>query len=224
MCKFQIFRMQQISIHAPARGATPCPPLQCSHLHFNPRSRTGSDSHPRSHGYEFNYFNPRSRTGSDVFVLLPARSLYDFNPRSRTGSDARWQSLFIPLPISIHAPARGATPHGSAQRGSIRNFNPRSRTGSDFRRIASQNIQRISIHAPARGATGSVIQRDHIIDISIHAPARGATLWSWILPNSSAFQSTLPHGERLPRRRIGIRLQRFQSTLPHGERHTHWPG
>ena len=56
----------QISIHAPARGAT----MQSIYIrlaiyYFNPRSREGSD------------------TGGNLVITLPA----DFNPRSREGSD-----------------------------------------------------------------------------------------------------------------------------------------
>ena len=56
----------------------------------------------------------------------------DFNPRSRKGSD--YSRRYLPaddIPISIHAPARGAT-------GRLR--------GRYF-------ADKISIHAPARGAT-----------------------------------------------------------------------
>ena len=78
--------------------------------------------------------------------------------------------------------------------------------------------------------------------ISIHAPARGAT-WVFAAANQAmAFQSTLPHGERLetyskcarwlisihapargakPTGTEGTHKSPFQSTLPHGERHPH---
>ena len=55
--------------------------------------------------------------------------------------------------ISIHAPARGATPFGRI-----------------FCLFAA-----ISIHAPARGATLQGFRRFYMSKISIHAPARGAT-------------------------------------------------
>ena len=80
---------QEISIHAPGKGATPTiNPLLIGNCYFNPRSREGSDLiliakyPPRSN------FNPRSREGSDV-PLLP-----DTDPI---------------LIISIHAPGKGAT-------------------------------------------------------------------------------------------------------------------
>ena len=145
----------------------------------------------------------------------------DFNPRSREGSDFAHsvsfllQSLFqstlprgerrcsFPLapaqnPISIHAPARGATEIQEAEENTDCYFNPRSREGSDRIQVQRSRHLLISIHAPARGATfyflrlfsgniqfQSTLPRGerqcvhYVIDpfftISIHAPARGAT-------------------------------------------------
>ena len=56
--------------------------------------------------------------------------------------------------VSIHAPARGATPY----------------TGEIYQ------IEPVSIHAPARGATPPVIAVAFTYVVSIHAPARGATI------------------------------------------------
>ena len=79
----------------------------------------------------------------------------DFNPRSRKGSDENQGVVFnIPDPISIHAPARGATECGITGKSPEDDFNPRSRKGSDVISIKPIIISRaISIHAPARGAT-----------------------------------------------------------------------
>ena len=55
--------------------------------------------------------------------------------------------------ISIHAPAKGATP---------------KRTRVMWRVL-------ISIHAPAKGATGTILFIEGVSFISIHAPAKGAT-------------------------------------------------
>ena len=57
--------------------------------------------------------------------------------------------------ISIHAPARGATPHFMIFFISSSNFNPRSREGSDDLAAFFSCAVVISIHAPARGATRS---------------------------------------------------------------------
>ena len=75
-------------------------------------------------------------------------------------------------------------------------FNPRSREGSDALSILRPTTHLISIHAPARGATLSVPSGRISIVISIHAPARGATPCVILLISLSAFQSTLPRGER----------------------------
>ena len=142
-----------------------------------------------------------------------------FNPRSREGSDGKTSYFHIKYSVSIHAPARGATPH----------------LLGDFRIIC------VSIHAPARGAT---CQRKALIQsksVSIHAPARGATL--------SLFHQSFPASRFNPRSREGSDPTiayaisvifcfnprsregsdnivtdnlpcrcRFQSTLPRGER------
>ena len=76
-----------------------------------------------------------------------------FNPRPREGGDVFVAALLTSLGISIHAPARGATP-------------PPERFIAD---------SCISIHAPARGATGITVISKIWTSISIHAPARGAT-------------------------------------------------
>ena len=168
----------EISIHAPAKGATlfllvfcaVCAVFQSTlprrerrayplgrraRVHFNPRSREGSDWILRSFsGCLATNFNPRSREGSDILPTARARGTSYFNPRSREGSDAflrmpstgppRFQSTLPrrkrlrPLPldtairdISIHAPAKGATHQSTFAVSFARDFNPRSREGSD---------------------------------------------------------------------------------------------
>ena len=102
----------------------------------------------------------------------------------------------VVLPISIHAPTRGATacealaaktvvfqstlPRGERRMGKIdtsglSNFNPRSHEGSDNRTTFYYlTVSLISIHAPTRGATRN-------------RPPMGRI---------HRFQSTLPRGER----------------------------
>jgi len=77
-----------VSIHAPARGATSWDIAgltwdQC----FNPRARAGRDIHPGRAG--------RHRRG--------------FNPRARAGRDRARRFVHMRVLVSIHAPARGAT-------------------------------------------------------------------------------------------------------------------
>ena len=99
--------------------------------------------------------------------------------------------------ISIHAPARGATSNLFLLRILSRDFNPRSRKGSD---LCSETLRKHSPNFNPRSRKGSdVLLRDSSNCLS-------------------AFQSTLPRGER----HIFIHCNPpgavFQSTLPRGER------
>ena len=59
-----------ISIHAPAKGATRTPAaLPLTPIHFNPRSREGSDNLSAGNTNYPADFNPRSREGSDQYML-----------------------------------------------------------------------------------------------------------------------------------------------------------
>ncbi len=132
-----------------------------------------------------------------------------------------WPGAACRTVVSIHAPARGATPEARGGRG----HGP------------------VSIHAPARGATTVPRSVRTGPRVSIHAPARGAT---WGCHRSflvQQFQSTRPHGARRararlprpwprfnPRARTGRDLNEFgaaklpdvfQSTRPHGARPCH---
>ena len=81
-----------------------------------------------------------------------------------------------PCPVSIHAPARGATlaPKGGATK--FDGFNPRAREGRDSLTITPILLFR-SFNPRAR--EGRDIPDDYpytlISEVSIHAPARGAT-------------------------------------------------
>ena len=123
----------------------------------------------------------------------------------------------------------------------IGNFNPHSRVGSDTQHRDKEDAYRefqstlprgerpgaqlvenaytlISIHTPAWGATQIFSYWKNTLFISIHTPAWGATLVWDLCMTRTAFQSTLPRGERQKERLpIGL-FGRFQSTLPRGER------
>ena len=124
--------LNNISIHAPAKGATYWSKIIYPALYFNPRSREGSDFLAVEKWYGQRIFQStlprRERLLTDTQRTL---SQY-FNPRSREGSDEKcnccicvdcvFQStlprrerpliacILTPLSyISIHAPAKGAT-------------------------------------------------------------------------------------------------------------------
>ena len=124
-----------ISIHAPARGATKeksAPARISSFQSTLPRGERLVK--PCCLKYPFN-FNPRSREGSDAEKRRGnCMAKVNFNPRSREGSDGMTAGYGMQAAISIHAPARGAT--------------------NDTAETCSR--QSISIHAPARGATSIV--------------------------------------------------------------------
>ena len=55
-----------VSIHAPARGATPCNRVHIAVVYsFNPRARTGRDDKWYLIDESSKGFNPRARTGRD---------------------------------------------------------------------------------------------------------------------------------------------------------------
>ena len=105
-----LIRDQRVSIHAPAGGAT--------------RATGVPDNH---HGS----FNPRARRGRDVLLRPLCADECCFNPRARRGRDVIGRFIPPPMPVSIHAPAGGAT----------------------FPDRDQQSGMCVSIHAPAGGAT-----------------------------------------------------------------------
>ena len=123
----------QISIHAPARGATSTsvrwgciPGTFQSTLPRGERQTTrqawdnvylfqstlprGERRLPQDRQKLATDFNPRSREGSDRNTTRYYALNGNFNPRSREGSDQDPCPVMLEIiKISIHAPARGAT-------------------------------------------------------------------------------------------------------------------
>ena len=133
-----LLHFPSISIHAPARGATAgITATQNLSQDFNPRSREGSDTVCSPFVISSQYFNPRSREGSDIQPTRNKRETADKFQSTLPRGERRalLGTLTNDEQISIHAPARGATPFGRI-----------------FRLFAA-----ISIHAPARGATDDLL-------------------------------------------------------------------
>ncbi len=102
-------------------------------MHFNPRSREGSDLLVRcnSRTSDDSIHAPAKGATLGFYLLLQTQNY--FNPRSREGAtESNGAVLRGDFHISIHAPAKGATV-GLLDKSSI--------------------ASRISIHAPAKGAT-----------------------------------------------------------------------
>ncbi len=141
--------------------------------------------------------------------------------------------------VSIHAPARGATPEKGGDRRHemfqstlprgerhwsvtlilrIASFNPRSRAGSDVRPLTPSEVERVSIHAPARGATRQRLSVGELRLVSIHAPARGATSYQGNLENEIEVSIHAPARGATTSGAFNRLVKSFQSTLPRGER------
>ncbi len=231
-----------ISIHAPARGATFRCPAAAMPMLFQSTLPRGERPYHAADFIYFLYFNPRSREGSDHGRTCKGGWRDYFNPRSREGSDSFPLIFRISHPISIHAPARGATTHQQIGKISVfifqstlprgerptwtlpaqsfrAYFNPRSREGSDS--LAASIFSTCSLFQSTlpRGErhTSQLFCRPQCL-ISIHAPARGATLLPQCFFQHRRFQSTLPRGERPGCALTAIWQRLFQSTLPRGER------
>ena len=124
---------EEVSIHAPVKGATPLSPfspLRASS--FNSRSREGSDPCRGAGKGCRERFNSRSREGSDFKVTVSSLTLHVSIHAPVKGAT----SYFIPaigkLDVSIHAPVKGATWGRTQRRWRVYRFNSRSREGSDL--------------------------------------------------------------------------------------------
>ena len=102
--------LRQISIHAPANGATAGGVLQSAG------------------GLEF---QSTLRRTERRFVIMASSGLRDFNPRSGERSDRKKLEEIGIYNISIHAPANGATAPKYVRLFFARYFNPRSGERSD---------------------------------------------------------------------------------------------
>ena len=80
----------QISIHAPAWGATTGLFSSGTRFrHFNPRARVGRDGEGSGEGHAGCDFNPRARVGRDARKAYDRRRQAHFNPRARVGRDVQ---------------------------------------------------------------------------------------------------------------------------------------
>ena len=144
-------------------------------------------------------FNPRPRAGGDECAdahRTTGREFQSTPPREGRRSDTR--SIIASGRVSIHAPARGATPAASAAwlYGKFQSTPPRG--GRRNPEVDPHSSRVVSIHAPARGATlacsctfrcattfqstpprggrpTKLCSGRAVMNVSIHAPARGAT-------------------------------------------------
>ena len=146
----------QISIHAPAKGATNSEKTDKNlPWNFNPRSREGSDEFDSVYEFFKKAFQSTLPRRERLAIYIDRGGAQYFNPRSREGSDdvqatlsyfgilfqstlPRRERRFLDavtrenIEISIHAPAKGATLVLGDCIICFPYFNPRSREGSDM--------------------------------------------------------------------------------------------
>ena len=85
---FSRLPLVNISIHAPAKGATVIlSRLMQARGNFNPRTREGCDINDSCEVISDTYFNPRTREGCDRVVIHQIKGKRYFNPRTREGCD-----------------------------------------------------------------------------------------------------------------------------------------
>ncbi len=103
--------LRRVSIHAPARGATTGPTAHPrDSAGFNPRPRAGGDLVDRYREIGIFGFNPRPRAGGDSYVISSLTLTVTFQSTPpRGGRPAGGLLGLLCRPVSIHAPARGAT-------------------------------------------------------------------------------------------------------------------
>ena len=84
-----------------------------------------------------------------------------FNPRPRAGGDLRFLLEHVKHIVSIHAPARGATPRTGTPTAPCRRFNPRPRAGGDNRPTGHLRSKISFNPRPRAGGDRTVLSRSH---------------------------------------------------------------
>jgi len=146
------------------------------------------------------YFNPRPREGSDDVVRVRCQDLKGFQstpPRRERLHGHRWRHREVD-PISIHAPAKGATDNRRIRQSPPPYFNPRPREGSDApTAMVRAESSMISIHAPAKGATTCWLLAPGVHTNFNPRPREGSDPDGFPLRDIiGGFQSTPPRRER----------------------------
>ena len=188
---------------------------------FNPRPRAGGDRVRIRSRRSYASFNPRPRAGGDYEIFAGVRQRACFNPRPRAGRDGislSYDSAMIEfqstppcggrhglerissrgIPVSIHAPVRGATRRSWLASGAFGSFNPRPRAGGD--KVAEVWGTHGNSFNPRPRAGGDIVKQ--IPRCSYRSfnprPRAGGDLISFAASSQKLqFQSTPPCGGRL---------------------------
>ena len=145
---YGIFQFTPLREGRPARGKPPLPSKN-----FNSRPSARGDAWPRLPRHPECHFNSRPSARGDPLRRFQRRNLpisIHAPPRGATEVLVVCRRAAI---ISIHAPPRGATRRPRQAAAARRHFNSRPSARGDTRHAAQAAVFPISIHAPPRGAT-----------------------------------------------------------------------
>ena len=206
-------RRQEVSIRAPAKGATPRRMLwRRHHMEFRsalPRRERRSSAPSGGLPRMFRSALPRRERLNDS-----AKTIVDYVFRSalprRERRDMASADVVRAVDVSIRAPAKGATVQSPSARRSVSSFDPRSREGSDLRgEIAQQCLLVFRSALPRRERLAARNEGKRARVVSIRAPAKGATRGpDDDCRGSPVFRSALPRRER---RSAGAGVGRFST-------------
>jgi len=170
-------RPVQVSIHAPARGATfyggyvkmklkSFNPRPCARGDFSEKSglipnhafqstplREGRHSKARSESSGANGFNPRPCARGDLPIATAIYALSCFNPRPCARGDLYWILIFRTFIKFQSTPLREGRRLALKESNIVTCFNPRPCARGDGFNPTISAYRHVSIHAPARGAT-----------------------------------------------------------------------
>ena len=182
----------------PRGGRLPCPYRTKPPAYFNSRPRVGGDKNVRRCVSFGKNFNSRPRVGGDMETVpcVCVDDLFQFTP-PRGGRQRNHQHHLPGRPISIHAPAWGATSRPA---------------------IVPLHGFRFQFTPPRGGRLHPAPGQHEGDGISIHAPAWGATQQSPHTNNAGIFQFTPPRGGRPTDTRLFAAGNGFQFTPPRGGR------
>ncbi len=216
--------LSKVSIHAPAWGATRKTLTPIDTISgFNPRARVGRDSIWVKKDSNKFCFNPRARVGRDEWRKLEHLSSQMFQSTRPRGARPKMPTCrpWCSPPVSIHAPAWGATRKTLTPIDTISGFNPRARVGRDSIWV-KKDSNKFCFNPRARVGRDEWRKLEHLSSqmfqstrprgarpkmptcrpwcsppVSIHAPAWGATCIAEEYSSQYAqFQSTRPRGAR----------------------------
>ena len=231
---------QQVSIHAPARGATKRRRSLLGYRQFQftrprgarPTVRSWARARPRL----FQFTRPR---GARPSTARPVRRSRRFNSRAREGRDRRLPKDWPQMDLFQFTRPRGARRRFRFGRVLDLGFQFTRPRGARPRRAGSRSPRRtVSIHAPARGATHYLVKigvfyfsfnsraregrddrkeaAERFKKVSIHAPARGATVSIMSASLSMCFNSRAREGRDITHLPSGTETESFNSRAREG--------